>query len=312
MFLFEHREGSREAVSSSDRQERRFFRRHSVFSTQTSECECKYSRPVLCQLQSDIFTAFSHAYHSAHPPCLPPNQSLTMPSLYPHEPNTHLETSFYTCTYNPEKYAPPTHTHTLLSGEDPSQDLWQRRLGVQLFQRGAETIECLSVYLFYSSCFAFIKRNNETLLNRLEEGRKDLSTCVTSYLQVKDSCTAKKKKKTHPFLVPPPPKHTHTQLALAVSETGLWDPVIWMDRVQTRLMSSCSFLSNATGTEHMEGWRWGGRVSGEKGFTGNHRGYSNIIDPAPVLQGIVTFTPHSLNKFLSGAAALFRSHLKLS
>lgn len=45
---------------------------------------------------------------------------------------------------------------------------------------------------------------------------------------------------------PPPPTHTHTQLAIAVTETGVWDPLIWMDRVQAQLTSSCSFLSNAS------------------------------------------------------------------
>lgn len=166
--LFEQKEGSRKSSQRRDLKERCFLRRHSGFSTtQTSECECKYSDPVLCQLQSDIFTAFSHAYHSAHPPCLPPPSKVsqcphcthTNPAHIYKPASTHARTTWHT----------HTHTHKLHSGEALSQDLWQCRLGVQLFLWGAEAIECLTVYLLYPSCFALIKRNNENLLNRQED-----------------------------------------------------------------------------------------------------------------------------------------------
>lgn len=110
---------------------------------------------------------------------------------------------------------------------------------------------CYTVHVFFKGTMA-----TSSLLWIGEdpcEGFLNLSTRVTSYLQVGGQLHSIKVPPPQPSLKKPPspPTHTHshTKLALAVTETGLWDPLIWMDRVKARPTSSCSFLSNAMRTK---------------------------------------------------------------
>lgn len=115
-------------------------------------CECKQSiRPVLCQLQCDIFIVLSHTSQevsAGH------HNVLTVPVCTKH---THLCTSLYTNIHKQANIYMCQFEHTLWSSVllctvAPSQDLWQFWLHIQLLQQGVQSIErCIS--LLYSSCW---------------------------------------------------------------------------------------------------------------------------------------------------------------
>lgn len=187
-----------------------------------------------------------------------PERILTIPSLYPFAPNTHLHVHESTPRAHTSRQtltcaSPHTHKYTncrVLCTVARSQDLWQWGLHIQLmlFLQGAKSIQ-LWLWLLYSgserkqepfllqtssrdtfeACFGFLGA-------LLREFRPE---CVYGFhIQVMDSCTVKGS-------------------AVAVTETGLRDPLVLTDRVQAQLASSCSFLSHARRKMRAErgGWR---------------------------------------------------------
>lgn len=177
-----------------------------------------------------------------HTPPWNPPPGFTMSSLYPSAPkHTHTHTSrqnAYMCQSS------LLHTHCMfLCTVAQSQDPWQgRQIHIQL-------MFFLWIRLLYIHNKKYLN-SRDTFLDVAEDykscQRLSVQCMLCAYVfrfhvQVMDSCT------DTGF---PPQANT------AVTETGLWDPLIWPDQVQAQLTRPAVPFS------HLKGGRSSGRVEG--------------------------------------------------
>lgn len=217
-----------------------------MYSRQRPCCECKQSiSPVLCQLQCDIFTAFSHA----HP------KTFQRPLQCPHctrllWKHTRIYTSLHTCIHKQANtymcQSTRTQTDTLWGsvccGSGPGPLTVPVSYSADVVSAGSQDYRTLGLaftqFVFErNKIHVYCRLVADMYLRSPAEGYQPWVCVYGLNVQVLDSC----------IVTGFPPA--------AVTQTGLWDLLIWTDRVQAQLTSSCSFLSHARREE-------AGRVEG--------------------------------------------------